>query len=266
MKAKTLVLGALLISVPAAAVGSAVAWLLIEPSKPPPAPPPPPPPPQPVLPVDSPTAPIDAQRIQTGQLSMERMPPSVVGAIESHSVEIVKTQQLLASKQARITGTCAPGSAIRLVGEDGSVICQKLPRGVSSVAALTGVTRLSSTETAQASVPGGVGRYQTAGDDDFLVLSVNLPDGATVTGFSYTFWDDAPDVDVGAYLFRSDDVMMAKLATSGAAAEVRMVQTENIQAKRVDNSAYGYMVFMQLSTKAGKNVMPIAASVTYRLP
>lgn len=267
MRGKTLLLGALGLSFATAAAGAAVAWLVVEP--PWKEPPPPLPPPPPALPINLPTAGpsvIDAEQIQSGQLTMERMPPSVVGAIQSHSMELVRTQELIAQKQARITGTCAPGSAIRIVGEDGSVICQKLPRGVTSVAALAGQTRLSTTGTAQASVPGGVGRYQTSGDDDFLVIPISLPEGATVSSFSYTFWDDATDVDAGAYLFRSDDVMMAKLATTGAAPEVRAVQTESIQAKKVDNHSYGYMVFLQLSAKAGKNLLPISASVTYRLP
>ncbi len=264
MRGKTLLIGGLALSFATAATGAAVAWLVIEP--PWREPPPPPPPPLPInLPTAGPTV-IDAEQIQSGQISMDRMPPSVVGALQTHSTEIVRTQELLQQKQARITGTCAPGSAIRIVAEDGSVTCQRLPRGVSSVSALAGQTRVSATGTAQASVPGGVGRYQTSGDDDFLVIPISLPEGATVTSFTYTFWDDATDVDAGAYLFRSDDVMMAKLATQGAAPEVRAVTTEGIQAKKVDNNSFGYMVFLQLSAKAGKNLMPISASVTYRLP
>ncbi|BDG03768.1 hypothetical protein [Anaeromyxobacter oryzae] len=210
--------------------------------------------------------PIDASRIQTGRLSFSRMPEEVTGALEVHSAEIVKTAEALATKQARIVGTCAPGSAIRVVGEDGSVVCQKLPRGVVSVSALNGLPRVATTTTAQQSVPGGVGRYQSGGEDDFLVVPVTLPDGAIVTGFSYVFWDAAAKVDGGAYLYRSDDTAMAAVATEGANEEVRIVSTEEIQARRVDNSAYAYFVYMQMSAQAGQNLMPIAASVAYRLP
>lgn len=211
-------------------------------------------------------APIDAARIQTGRLTFDRMPAEVSGALELHSAEIVKQAEVLATKQARITGTCAPGSAIRVVGQDGTVVCQRLPRGVVSVSSLAGLPRVSTTATTQLSVPGGVGRYQSAGEDDFLVIPVDLPDGATVTGFSFVFWDGDAKVDGAAYLYRSDDTAMAALATREAADEVRVVSTTDIAAQRVDNSAFAYFVYMQLSASAGPRLVPIAASVSYRLP
>jgi hypothetical protein len=220
-----------------------------------------------VLPPELPTAgpPIDATRIQSGKLTVERMPDEITQKLDAHATQLDATMEVLQHKQARISGTCAPGSAIRVVGQDGSVVCQKLPRSVS-VTALSGVPRRSGTATAQASVPGGVGRYQTEGQDDFLIIPVALPDGAIVTEFSYTFWDDSEEVDGGAYLYRSDDTMMARLATIEAQPEVRSVKTDNVDVPRVDNSAFGYMVYLQMSAKAGKELMPISASVTYRLP
>ena len=158
------------------------------------------------------------------------------------------------------------GAAIRVVAEDGSVVCQRLPHGVVSVAAVTAVARRSTTGTEQGAVPGGVGRYQTSGEDDWLVAPVPLPDGAIVTGFSYVFWDADPGVDGAAYLYRTDDVALAAVKTAGAAGEVRIVETDQVQSRKVDATAFGYFVYFQVSARAGKALMPIAALVSYRLP
>ena len=210
--------------------------------------------------------PIDASLITTGRVALERMPPEVTGALEIHSSEIIKQAAALEAKQARVTGTCAPGSAIRVVAEDGTVVCQRLPRGVISVSALTAVPRSSATGTAQGSVPGGVGRYQISGEDDWLVAPVPLPDGAVVTGFAYVFWDADPNVDGAAYLYRTDDVPLAAVKTQGAAQEVRIVETDVVQNRKADPVGFGYFVYFQVSSKAGAALMPIAATVSYRLP
>jgi len=212
--------------------------------------------------------PIDAAAIQSGTLAVERMPAEVTGALEVHSAEIVKTARELATRQARISGTCAPGSAIRVVAEDGSVVCQRLPKGVASVSAVGATPRVSGTGTVQGTVPGAVGRYQTSGDDDFLVVPIALPDGALVTSLTYVYWDNDADVDGGAYLYRSDDTVVAGVTTQGAKDEVRIAETDRAdpEARRVDNSAFGYHVYMQISAEAGARLMPVAVSVTYRLP
>jgi hypothetical protein len=261
MTRKTMVLGAVFLAVGAAAAGAAGSWLaIVQPWKTPPAPAP--------LPVELPTAgpPIDAERIQTGRLSVDRMPDAVTQTLETHTTELIRTQEILQGKQTRIVGTCAPGSAIRVISGDGSVACQRLPRGVVSVAALAGVPRLSSTVTAQGSVPGGAGRFQERGEDDFLVVPVALPDGAVVTAFTYVFFDADEAVDGVAYLYRSDDQPMAAASTAGAEDAVRVATTEEIQLGRVDAARYAYFVYFQTSAAGGANLLPISASVAYRLP
>jgi hypothetical protein len=210
--------------------------------------------------------PIDAAQVASGKLSFERMPAEVTSALQMHSDEIVKTAQLVETRQVRITGACAPGSAIRVVQKDGSVVCQRLPRGVVSVSALSGVARRSDSHTTQGAVPGAVGRYQTGGEEDFLVVPIQLPDGAIVTGFSFSCWDASPKVDGAAYLYRSDDVLLATLALEGAREEVRTVSTESIQNQRVENGPYAYFVYMRISPLAAGDLMPVSASVSYRMP
>jgi hypothetical protein len=210
--------------------------------------------------------PVDAAQIASGRIAMERMPEEVGTALEAFSEEIVRNAQAVETKQARITGTCAPGSAIRVIGEDGSVRCQQLPRGVVSVAAATAIPRLSSTTTEAANIHGGAGRYQSGGEDDFLVAPVALPDGAIITSFSYTYFDSAIEVDTEAYLYRSDDQPLAVIASEGADQRVRSSTTDKVVLRTVDAARYSYFVYFKISTSAGARLMPISASVAYRLP
>ncbi len=224
----------------------------------------PPPPAHAKIADPTPPPPIEATRI-TGKLPLENMPAEIGAALEQHSDEIVKTAEALEAKQERITGVCAPGSAIRLIGPDGSVTCQRFPRGVASVTALAAVPRFATTVTAPGNVRGGVGRYQTSGDDDYLIVPVALPDGAIVTSFAYVFYD-ASELDGSAYLYRSDDKPMAMVKTEGAVEEVRLLTTDHVEQPRVDAHRYAYFVYFQTSAQAQDRLMPISASVHYRLP
>lgn len=206
---------------------------------------------------------VDAAQITSGRLPMERMPQEVGKALETYSEEIVRNSEEIATKQARIHGTCAPGSAIRVIAEDGSVRCQMIGHGVVSVSALTAVARLSSTVTEVGSVQGGVGRYQADGEDDYLIAAVPLPDGATVTGFTYVFFDSAQTADSEAFLYRSDDEPMASVKSTGAETTVRSLGTEQVRLRKVDAQRYAYFVYFQVSSAARANLMPISAAVSY---
>jgi hypothetical protein len=210
--------------------------------------------------------PVDAAQIVSGRISMERLPREVGSALEKFSDEIVRNSEETAAKQARIHGTCAPGSAIRVISEDGSVRCQAIAHGAVSVAAVTAIPRMSSTLTEVGSVPGGIGRFQSDGEDDYLVASVSLPDGAIVTGFSYVVFDAAADVDGQAFLYRSDDQPLAAVSSQGSDERVGTFATSDIRLQKIDDVRYSYFVYFSLSHAARARLMPISASITYKLP
>jgi hypothetical protein len=109
-----------------------------------------------------------------------------------------------------------------------------------------------------------MGRYQVDGESDYLVAPVALPDGATVTSLSYVFFDASPDVDTEAFLYRSDDEAMASISSEGAQESVRTVSTDTVRLRKVD-SRHAYFIYFQVSPKARAKVMPISASVSYKL-
>ena len=124
----------------------------------------------------------------------------------------------------------------------------------------------ATTATSIGSVPGAIGRYQTAGEDDMLVIPVPLPDGAIVTSFSFVYYDAAERVDGGAYLYRSDAQTMAEVLTSGASDQVRTGTTDRIELKKVDAARFAYLVLFRVSSQAAGSLLPISASVSYRIP
>jgi hypothetical protein len=207
---------------------------------------------------------VDAAQISSGRLSMERMPKDVGTALETFSNEIVRNAEETAGKQARIHGTCAPGSAIRVIAEDGTVRCQAIAHGVVTVAAVTAIPRLSGTVTEVGSVPGGMGRYQVDGETDYLVAPVALPDGAIVTSLSYVFFDASSDVDTEVFLYRSDNEAMASISSEGANESVRTISTDTVRLRKVD-SRHAYFIYFRVSAQARAKVMPISASVSYKL-
>jgi hypothetical protein len=87
-----------------------------------------------------------------------------------------------------------------------------------------------------------------------------------VQSFSYVFLSNAEGVDATAHLYRSDDQPLAALSAGGADSRVRSVSTEEIEHRKVDAARYAYFVYFKLSASAGPALVPISASVAYRLP
>jgi hypothetical protein len=137
--------------------------------------------------------------------------------------------------------------------------------GSVSVSAIAGIPRDSTIETAQSTVDGYVGRYQSSAGSDYLVVPINLPDGATITSFSYTCYDNHAN-DSYAHLYNglsSVAGQMAVVNTSGASTSLQTVTETAITNPVVDNSIYNYWVYMEISGTAGNSLMPIRAVVTY---
>ncbi len=104
------------------------------------------------------------------------------------------------------------------------------------------------------------------GEDDFIVVPIPLPDGAIVTSMTYYFVDDDAAIDTAAYLYRSDDQPLASVNSAGQSPQVRSETTERIDLRKIDAARYGYFVYFQVSSKAQAGIVPISASVAYRLP
>ena len=66
------------------------------------------------------------------------------------------------------------------IDADGTVSCQFLPRGVASVSALAALPRMASTVSEPGNVRGGIGRFQSAGEDDIGIARIDqhAPDAA----------------------------------------------------------------------------------------
>ena len=84
-----------------------------------------------------------------------------------------------------------------------------------------------------------------AGTDDFLYAPVVLPEGAVVTGFHATLWDDSPN-SLRVSLRRVDNLgsfaTMAFVETTGAVAAVVQYSDTTISVGAIDNVNASYVV------------------------
>jgi hypothetical protein len=104
---------------------------------------------------------------------------------------------------------------------------------------------------------------------DYLKASVNLPQGATITSFSFTCLDNHPTLNCFAALSRDNGVDMSSVATSGASTTPETVTGgvgPSDPNRIVDNTVAGYYVSMYVNRTAVSDIAPIRVVVHYALP
>jgi len=113
---------------------------------------------------------------------------------------------------------------------------------------------------------GWYGVMNVGSQPNSLYASVNLPDGATITEFSYTAYDNDGAADTTAYLYRTDATPIASVDTSALLGTISAptATTTSISAPVVDNSNHGYFVRMELPGGGGA-VGAICVSISYSL-
>lgn len=180
-----------------------------------------------------------------------------------------------ASKQELITGSCSSNSAISGVNADGSVNCQTTypATGFVSVSAVVGRpdNEAAATQTVMLFNVAGITRGTSAADSNIvirLLAPLNLPEGASVTSFSFRVWDVYDGVNGSAILYRDDGTIIATATSSGnAGLETATVGITPGPDAIVDNSQYGYFVQMEsLRNFPTGQILPINATVGYVLP
>jgi hypothetical protein len=146
--------------------------------------------------------------------------------------------------------------------------------GSSSSAAETGTVTITAAGSAAylpsmsfTSAPTGwygVMNVASSGQN-YLFASANLPDGATITDFSYTAYDNDGSANTTAQLLRTDATLIASVDTSAwtGTTAAQSGTTTSISAPVVNNSNYGYFVRMDLT--GGAAVGAIAVTIHYSL-
>ena len=140
-----------------------------------------------------------------------------------------------------------------------------------SVSSLGGIPRNSAVRTGvlKSSADyacGDIGRYAEEGGFEFLTVPVQLPDGATIIGFTGLICDTT-DLHAGRImLMRSDFMELATTSTNAAETNsTTLTKTTSVikaGCEVVDNSKYSYFVYMGIDGNAGSALYPVSAIVT----
>jgi len=135
-----------------------------------------------------------------------------------------------------------------------------------SVSSLGGIPRNSDIRTGVSENCGDIGRYAEEGVFEYLTVPIQLPDGATIIGFTGLICDNT-DLHAGKMmLMRSDFIELAIINTNGPETSSTTLSKTTSVIKEgyevVDNSKYSYFVYMAISGAAGSALYPVSAIVT----
>ena len=135
-----------------------------------------------------------------------------------------------------------------------------------SVSSLGGIPRNSAIRTGVSVTCGDAGRYAEDGGFEYLTVPIQLPDGATIIGFTGLICDTTALHAGKMMLMRSDFITLAITSTTGAETSSATLRktTSDIKAgcEVVDNSKYSYFVYMSIDGNAGSALYPVSAIVT----
>lgn len=135
-----------------------------------------------------------------------------------------------------------------------------------SVSSLGGIPRNSDTRTGVSVNCGDAGRYAEEGAHEILTVPIQLPDGATIVGFTALICDNTAEYYGTMSLRRSDTLVLAGTQTGASeTSSTTLTKTGNVFANGgqvVDNSKYSYFVYMSIDGNAGSALYPVSAIVT----
>ncbi len=142
-----------------------------------------------------------------------------------------------------------------------------------SVSSLGGIPRNSAVRTGVLGSSaeyacGDMGRYAEEGGFEYLTVPIQLPDGATIIGFTGLICDDTAQHAGKMMLMRSDFIELAIVNTDGPeTSSTILTKTTNVIKQGyevIDNSKYSYFVYMAIDGNAGSALYPVSAIVTLK--